>query len=178
MKSIELHGARLVLSNSLDHKYADEFASVASDEIIARDIGAHGFPFPYTREDALEFFCKNRDDGQKPFAIDMLISVDGRIAGVIGLNDIEYYDRNAHIGYWIGRDFRNKGYATEAVSIISEFCREELALRKLYTRVLDYNMASLRVLIKNGFAVEGYQRDCILLDDGFHSMYVLGKVLG
>ena len=45
-----------------------------------------------------------------------------------GRKDINYIDRNAHIGYWIGKEHRNKGFASEAVSLLSSFCREELKL--------------------------------------------------
>lgn len=177
MKPIEISGRKIRLSSNLALALAGRLAGLANDEKISLDIGAHGFPFPYTRQDAVNFFQMNREDGSKPFALDFLIYAGSDVVGVIGLKDIEYYDRNAHIGYWIGREYWGKGYATEAVSLLAEYCRKDLGLVRLHTWVLDYNLASLRVLMKNRFDVEGYQRNCYRMRDGFHSMFVLGRLL-
>ena len=67
-----------------------------------RNLGAHTFPSPYRKEDAINFFTMNRKDGKNYFTMDFLIFAGDKLAGVIGLKDINYIDRNAHIGYWIG----------------------------------------------------------------------------
>ena len=176
-ESVELHGPRLRLSNDLRLKYARQICKLANDPSIARNIGGHGFPNPYTEEDGKIFLEMNRKSGKTYFAMDFLIFNGDDLVGIIGLKDINYTDLNAHVGYWIGKEHWNRGYATEAVSILLDYARKGLGLMRLYTKVLDYNLASLKVLMKNGFKVEGFEHDCYRMDDGFHSMFIVARIL-
>lgn len=175
--AIELKGKRIRLTNHLDRKYAKQFAAIANNPEIARNIGAHSFPSPYTDKDAMIFFGLNRKEGRRYFAMDFMIFHEDQVVGIIGLKDINYTDLNSHIGYWIGRDFWNMGFATEALSLMLDFCRDELGLVRLHTGVLDYNLASLRVLMKNGFRVEGFEEKSFRMEDGFHSMFSMARLL-
>lgn len=174
---IQLMGKRVRLSNDLDKRYAKDLADLANEPEIGRRIGAHTFPYPYTEEDAVFFLEKNRKDGKNYFAMDFLIFSGETLLGVIGIKDINYTDLNSHIGYWIGKEHWNHGYATEALALLTDYCRDELHLVKLYTKVLDFNLASLRVLMKGGYRIEGYEEKHFRLDDGFHSMFVVAKQL-
>ena len=176
LKHYTLKGKRITLSNDLDTKYASRVAELADDREISVNIAAHSFPHPYRREDCLAFFDLNRESNNKPFAMDFLILLDGDPIGVIGLKDIEYYDRKAHVGYWIGRKYWNNGYASEALGLISNFATEELNMLRLYSKVLDYNVGSLKVMMNNGFSIEGVERKSYRIDDTFHSMFLLAKV--
>lgn len=51
------------------------------------------------------------------------------------------------VGYWIGRQFWGRGIATSA---LREFLAE-VRVRPLYAEVANHNVASKRVLEKNGF---------------------------
>jgi RimJ/RimL family protein N-acetyltransferase len=174
---IVLNGRRLHLTNDLKQKYALQVSRIANDTEIARRIGGHGFPSPYTEEDAKIFLDMNRKYGKTHFAIDFLIFREDLLVGIIGLKDIDYVDFKAHVGYWIGKEHWNKGYATEALSLIVGYARDVLELKRLYTKVLNFNLPSLRVLMKNGFMLEGFESDSYKLEDGFHSMFCLGTQL-
>ena len=54
------------------------------------------------------------------------------------------------IGYGIGPDYWNKGYATEAVHAFLEFLREEKGINKVYASYFTGNDASARVMQKCG----------------------------
>lgn len=176
MRHYTLKSKRLTLSNNLTQEHADELARLANNRKIAEDLGAHTFPHPYSREDALFFLDKNREEGDSFFAIDFLIFVDGKVAGAIGLSEIDWTDMKAHIGYWLGEEFWNRGYATEALGAMVDFTRDELNLVRLYAKVLDYNLPSLRVLMKNGFNLEGYERKTFKMGDGYHSCFLVARI--
>lgn len=74
-----------------------------------------------------------------------------RAVGVIGLHHMDSQSRHAELGYFIFRDSWKNGYASEAVSLMTEYAREEWNLRKVYAMVKDQNGASERVLEKDGF---------------------------
>ena len=73
--------------------------------------------------------------------------------------------RGAHIGYWIDRNFANKGFTTQAVKLVSSFGFSELGLHRIEINVRPENAASCRVAEKAGFVAEG-QRKAFLHIDG------------
>jgi RimJ/RimL family protein N-acetyltransferase len=81
-------------------------------------------------------------------AIARTIVEDSEVVGNIGSWNT---NGERHIGYWIGREYWGRGYATHAVADLLMEVRE----RPVWARVAEHNIASLRVLAKCGFAVVG-----------------------
>ena len=72
------------------------------------------------------------------------VTVDGQVAG----NMLSWsMDGSRYVGYWIGRDFWDKGVATEGLSQLTR----EVTERPLYGLVVVTNVGSQRVLEKSGF---------------------------
>jgi len=117
-------------------------------------------PHPYTLKDA-DFFIEltQKEDPEQTFGI----LKNGELCGVVGLvmqNDV--YRKTAEIGYWIGEEFWGQGIATKAVALITDYGFQELDLIRLYAGIFDYNKASMQVLEKNGFVMEGISRNAII----------------
>ena len=55
-----------------------------------------------------------------------------------------------HIGYFIGKHFRGKGYGTEGLRLTLEEARSIVPEEEFYLRVNRDNPASLNVMLKNG----------------------------
>ena len=55
-----------------------------------------------------------------------------------------------HIGYFIARPFRGKGYGTEGLRLTLEEARDIVPEDEFYLRVNLDNPASLKVMLKNG----------------------------
>jgi RimJ/RimL family protein N-acetyltransferase len=77
-------------------------------------------------------------------ALTMAIVADDQVAGNIGCWEA---DGRRFVGYWIGREFWGRGLATQAVAELAGI----VEARPLYAHVLKSNVASIRVLEKNGF---------------------------
>lgn len=106
-------------------------------------------------EDEMEWYeaIRREKSREKVFAI---IKNDSKtLLGLIGLHSIDFHSRNAELGYFLGPEHWGKGYATEAVSLAVTYAFDWLNLRKLYARVFGSNLASIRVLEKNGFELVG-----------------------
>jgi ribosomal-protein-alanine N-acetyltransferase len=56
--------------------------------------------------------------------------------------------RGAHIGYWIDRNFANRGFTTQSVLLLSEFGFAELGLHRIEINLRPENGASRRVAEK------------------------------
>ncbi len=165
----------ILLTDRLELKYSKEFAKIANDRTISENIASHSYPYPYTVKDAEYFFTKNRTEGKRKFIIDFLIFVDKKICGVIGLQDINYTDRNCHIGYWIGNKFRGKKIATRSVSLVSRYAEDRLSMHRLYTRVLETNIPSMKVLLNNNYQIEGYLKDQFFQNGKYFGMFLFSR---
>ena len=55
-----------------------------------------------------------------------------------------------HIGYSISKEYRGKGYGTEGLRMTIQIAKEIVPEEEIYLRVNKDNVASLKVMIKNG----------------------------
>jgi RimJ/RimL family protein N-acetyltransferase len=88
-------------------------------------------------------------------------TVAGELCGAVGLT-IEPAHRRAELGYWIGRPFWGRGYATQAAAAVMAIGFGEMGLRRIYATHLTRNPASGRVLEKLGMRPEGILRQHVL----------------
>lgn len=110
-------------------------------------------PFPYTENDAATFISLSMQE-----AIPMTFSIEytGQFCGVIGLTgQKDVYKKTAEIGYWLGEPFWNKGIATTAVKLITDYGLQSINFVRIHTGVFEYNIASMRVLERNGYTKDG-----------------------
>lgn len=54
-----------------------------------------------------------------------------------------------HIGYFIGKEYRGRGYATEGLRLTLEIAKKIVPEKEIYLRVNKDNPASLKVMLKN-----------------------------
>lgn len=57
---------------------------------------------------------------------------------------------SGHIGYYVGRQFRDKGYATKGLRLLIKETRDSLQEDEFYLRVDKDNIASQKVVLNNG----------------------------
>lgn len=79
----------------------------------------------------------------------------GKPIASIQVKSIDWNIPKAELGYYIDKDYENKGIITRAVSLIIDFCFVELKLRKLFIRTYKDNIPSIRIATTNGFRLEG-----------------------
>jgi ribosomal-protein-alanine N-acetyltransferase len=83
----------------------------------------------------------------------------GVLIGAIGLG-VEYKkDESMQMGYWVGKQYWNRGYCTEAAQAVLRYGFEVLGLHRIYSRHFTRNPASGRVLQKIGMKHEGTLRE-------------------
>jgi len=71
------------------------------------------------------------------------------------------------IEYALGSKFHRKGYATEAVKAILEFCFNQINFHKVQVCHKEGNIASQGVIKKCNFTYEGTLRDFFYVDGGY-----------
>jgi RimJ/RimL family protein N-acetyltransferase len=139
----------------------------ADDEHVSRGTSDR-FPSPYTRGDGEAFLAGHVVDFSAPvFAIE----IDGQACGGIGVRAGEGERRHgAELGYWLGRRHWGRGHMTRIVGAFAPWVMRTLSLYRLHATVLDFNTASARVLLKNGFVEEGTQRRAVFTRGKLHDL--------
>ena len=133
------------------------------------------FPTPYTVLDAEQWLDSIRKT--RPF-LNFAILYQGRIAGNIGIVPKEdVYRMSVEIGYFVGEEFWGKGIATEATRLLVEYIEQEFNVVRIYAEVFETNKASMRVLQKNGFYLEGIRRKAVIKNGEIMDDYVWVKLI-
>jgi RimJ/RimL family protein N-acetyltransferase len=84
-----------------------------------------------------------------------IVLKDGQqVIGAVGLT-LTIAHARGELGYWIGREFWNRGYCTEAARAVVEYGFSVLSLHRNQARHLTRNPASGRVMGKLGMQHEG-----------------------
>ena len=81
----------------------------------------------------------------------------GALMGVIDIY-ISRRNRSAMAGFWLGKEYWNRGYTTEAFQAVLGHCFNEMQLNRVYAEHYRGNEASGRVQMKCGLRHEGTQR--------------------
>jgi [ribosomal protein S5]-alanine N-acetyltransferase len=94
----------------------------------------------------------------------VIVDKDDMLLGSIWFyQSIDYFDA-LEIGYILfDQGSRNKGYMTEALSLLARYLFETRNIRRLQLTVVVGNMASKRVAEKCGFTSEGIARKAVFL---------------
>lgn len=111
-----------------------------------------GFPHPYTHENGKAFIdFATKDRPVRIFAIE----INGQAAGGIGIHpQSDIHCKNAELGYWLAEPFWGHGIISKAVSEMVGFAFKTYDINRLFARPFGTNLASQRVLEKNGFMLE------------------------
>lgn len=123
----------IVLCNAVDRTYL-------SDRL----------PYPYTDADA-DWWLGMVELNEGKMGVFRAIVVDGKIIGSISVERSLEDPNEGEVGYMLLKEHWSKGIATEMVSQICGIAFRELLLDRIVAKVYESNVASIKVLEKNGF---------------------------
>ena len=84
--------------------------------------------------------------------------------GMIDLFDFNPQHKRAGIGILIHPDFQEKGFASEALSLLIQYSFLHLQLHQLYANIMSDNEKSLLLFKKHSFKKVGTKKDWIFSD--------------
>lgn len=87
-----------------------------------------------------------------------------------------YTKEDAEIGYFLLTDNQSKGLMTEAVKQICEIAFSELDIIRITGLVYEPNIASQKVLKKNGFSLEGTMKNAVIKNGKVQDLCIYGKL--
>ena len=125
-------------------------------------------PYPYTEKDAEEWL-KMATDNYTITGIYRAIVYDGKLIGSIS---VEKKDDDAEIGYMLLNEYSNKGIGTEAVRQVCSIAFKVLSLEQITANVFQPNIASIRVLLKNGFKYKSAIPNAVIKDGNVYDLLI------
>lgn len=100
----------------------------------------------------------------------------GKLVGYGGLFGIDSDNSRAEIGYGFLKEHWGKGYASSIVGFITNYGFTELKLHRIFGLVDPQNMASIRVLEKNGYTKEGIMSDYYYARGRYFDMCMMASI--
>jgi len=138
---------------------AEPLAKHANNPRVAAQL-RDGFPYPYTLGDARKWLDTVGDLKEN---VVLAIEIQGEAAGGIGLHGMkDVYKYNCEIGYWLSERHWGKGIMTRAVGSMVDFAFDQGPWLRIFACIFENNPASMRVLEKNGFALEAIHRKAVM----------------
>ncbi|KYF92333.1 hypothetical protein BE17_36195 [Sorangium cellulosum] len=123
------------------------------------------------------------EEHQAQFNEEMLMNLaivlreDDEVIGAIHL-EIDPHNDSGEIGYWLGRPYRGRGYATEAARRVVQYGFQDMALQRIYAMHLQRNVAAGRVLQKLCMTHEGCLRRHVKVQGQYENLICYGVLRG
>ncbi len=158
---MELKTARLYLR---DWRSGDKeiLLAIANNRKIWRNL-VDRFPHPYTPAEADKWLKSNNDPEKKKNTF--AIFYEQSLIGGIGFEPkADVHRKTATIGYWLGEPYWGKGFATEALRVVTAYAFNTFDLERIEAGVFAWNPPSAHVLEKAGYTLEGTRQNAIIKD--------------
>jgi [ribosomal protein S5]-alanine N-acetyltransferase len=96
--------------------------------------------------------------------------------GNIKLGPVNVINKRAAIGLLIGnKDSWGKGFASEAIQIITSYAFENLSLHRVEAGCYSNNLGSCKAFIKNGFSEEARLKDYFISNKNWEDQILFAK---
>lgn len=119
--------------------------------------------YPFGKKEAIEVINEEKNSkNMERFGIEL--KDIKKIIGLIDLYNINLKSKKLKLGYWIGKTYRQKGYASEAIKKTIEYAFGKYNVDEIIATTLVSNEASMNLLKKLGFTKEKVLKNDRFLD--------------
>ena len=172
--SIALRGNRLNLRSLRPDDATPTYIDWLRDPEVMRYLESR---FSEQTPEGLASYIETTIADPDTYFLAIILAEGARHIGNIKLGPVERQHRRGDIGLIIGeRDCWGKGYATEAISMLSSWAFADLGLHKLTAGAYGTNKGSIRAFIRAGFRVEARRPEHYLSDGAWVDSILLGRI--
>ena len=168
-----MNNGRLLYRNRTRELITDLLTQSISDQMLF-----FGFDTQSQLDYKLERIRKGLSNERVDYRIFDLIEKESNVViGSCGYHNWMKDHNRSEIGYEIFPKYQNQGYMTEALQNIIKIGFDQMNLNRIEALVSPDNLASIKIIEKNGFIQEGVLRGHYKVDDGYEDslMYALLK---
>ena len=160
-----------LLLRRIDKNDVDEVLALRSNPETMKYIPR---PLAKSIEEAFEHIAMIEDKIMNNIGINWGISLKGnpKIIGIIGHYKISPENHRAEIGYMSLPETNGKGYMSEAIKAVVAYGFQQMNLHSIEAIIDPENIASEKVLQKNGFVKEAHLRENELWEGKFRDTVI------
>lgn len=156
---------------------AEAIAASAEDSGIMRE-NFSSMDHPFGMQDALSVVETSTQmlANRTGYLLGVHLNDSLEFAGVASINAIDNKIMACDIGYWLAKEHRGRGYATESIRMIMHLAFSELRLNKVIARTGASNARSIVLLKRLSFTLEGTIRRGWMRDNELVDYLVFGML--
>ena len=130
----------------------------------------------FSIEDTRHFIKQNLRQfaDNKGFSVNVVFQ--GKIAGLVGYNLIDWSNRATELGYWIGAAYQGRGLITKSCRALIDHAFDNLKLNRVEISCGTENRRSRAIPERLGFTQEGIRRQAEWLHDHFVDLAIYGML--
>ncbi|RPF54093.1 GNAT family N-acetyltransferase [Aquisalibacillus elongatus] len=129
-----------------------------------------------TQKDTEEYIKFSKKLYAENKGMNTIVLYKGDMAGVAGFNEIDWDNRIAYIGYWLGEQYTGKGIMTRVAGALTDYAFNGLGMNKVDIRAAEFNIGSRAIPERLGFKQEGRIRSSEFLYDHYVDHIVYGML--
>ena len=168
----KLVGKKCYLS-PIDVNDAEKFTEWLNDMELLLNLQLYSSTISIENERA---FLNDLSKGHNYSIIDL---ETGELIGNCGFLDIDHINQTSEAGIFIGNEkFRNKGYGTEAFSLLIDYGFKALNFHNIMLKVYEYNKGAIKCYEKIGFKQIGKRREALHRNLEKHNIIFMDIVPG
>jgi diamine N-acetyltransferase len=155
----------LVALGPISREFIPTYLRWFNDFLMTKNLSAR--PGPMTLEQESDWYDRVAN-GQDRYPFAIFERATGRLIGNCGLLDVNWPNLLTSVGIAIGEtDARGRGYGTEALRLLLDYCFTVLGMHSVMLTVYEYNQAARRCYEKVGFREIGRRREARWLNGRF-----------
>lgn len=171
-----IEGERIFLREVRREDVNDNYYKWMNDNEITRYTESRFYPYSMEQ---LESYVISLDGKREAVFLAIIEKENLLHIGNIKLGNIDWIHRRADIGVIIGdKDSWGKGYASEAINLLSNYAFNKLNLHKVWAGCYVNNQSSVKAFKNAGFLEEGKQREHCYYDGAYIDVVFMGKIAG
>lgn len=172
-KNEVLQGSRIYLRTAQLSDVGEKYQTWLADPEVGHYLISG--PQHYTFEQLSDYVLSQKTSPNALFLFIVLNHTQEPI-GTIRLSNIDRRHGLGEIGIMIGeKSVWGKGYASEAIQVLSEYAFKKFQLHKINAGMCKGNESSLRAFEKAGYSLWGVRKNHFLVDNHYVDVYQVEK---
>ena len=169
-----IDGERIYLREVRESDVNEHYYRWMNDNETTQYLESRFFPNSLS---AILGFVRSFDGNVNNVFLAVIDKKNGQHIGNIKLGPIQWIHRTAEVGILLGeKEYWGKGFATEALKLLSNYAFNKLNLRKLTAGCYNLNKGSEALFLKAGFAVEGVRPQQFFFNGQYVDYVLLGLI--
>lgn len=130
---------------------------------------------PFSRFVLEQYVMNSHEDIHKTRQLRMMVESlsEEKPVGAVDLFEFEPVHQRVGLGLMIVKPERQKGYASEAIDLVTGYCFNTLMTRQVFCNITPDNKASLHLFQKKGFKITGRKKDWLRWNNQWHDELML-----